>query len=46
MAVQALAIFWYLESHNPKWKRSGIKDEDLHEVNVYPTPSGERDSLQ
>lgn len=34
--VQALAIFWYLENLNEKWKTSGIKDEDIREVHFSP----------
>ncbi|CAM9126481.1 unnamed protein product [Ectocarpus sp. 12 AP-2014] len=30
---QALAMFWYLKNHNINWKTSGIKDEDIEEVN-------------
>ncbi|CAM9330282.1 unnamed protein product, partial [Ectocarpus fasciculatus] len=30
---QALAMFWYLENRNVNWKTSGIKDEDIKEVN-------------
>lgn len=26
-------MFWYLKTHNINWKTSGIKDEDIEEVN-------------
>lgn len=29
-------MFWYLENHNSGWKTSGIKDEDIAEVNFCP----------
>lgn len=34
--IQALAMFWYLDNHNDIWKTSGIKDEDITEVNFCP----------
>eukprot|EP00752_Nemacystus_decipiens_P006531 g5882.t1 len=33
---QALAIFWYLDNRNDSWKTSGIKDEDITEINFCP----------
>eukprot|EP00904_Undaria_pinnatifida_P008087 jgi/Undpi1/4408/HiC_scaffold_17.g07763.m1 len=38
---QALAIFWYLHNENEGWKNSGIKDEDIKEVNFSPANSPE-----
>lgn len=35
--VQALAMLWYLNNSNDDWKSSGIKDEDIKEVNFSPT---------
>lgn len=29
-------MFWYLDNRNEGWKTSGIKDEDITEVNVRP----------
>ena len=34
--VQALAILWYLNNSNDDWKNSGIKDEDIKEVDFSP----------
>lgn len=34
--TQALAIFWYLENRNKSWKTSGVRDEDIVEVNYRP----------
>lgn len=33
---QALAIFWYLDNRNESWKTSGIKDEDIEEIQSCP----------
>lgn len=30
-------MFWYLDNQNEKWKTSGIKDEDIFEVNFTPS---------
>eukprot|EP00903_Cladosiphon_okamuranus_P009864 g9371.t3 len=37
---QALAVFWYLDNLNDGWKTSGIKDEDITEVNFCPACEG------
>lgn len=29
-------MFWYLENLNDSWKTSGIKDEDIKEINFFP----------
>ncbi len=34
--TQALAVFWYLENRNENWKTSGMRDEDIVEVNFRP----------
>lgn len=46
LPTQALAIFWYLESRNSQWKTSGIKDEDIEEVNFCLSTPEERDALK
>ena len=30
-------MFWYLDNRNDSWKTSGIKDEDITEVNFCPS---------
>lgn len=34
-------MFWYLDNRNEKWKTSGIKDEDICEVNFTPSVATE-----
>lgn len=43
---QALAIFWYLDNRNDKWKTSGIKDEDIFEVAVSPRGGGHDETIR
>lgn len=39
--LKSLAMLWYLDNRNPNWKTSGIKDEDIEEVNFCPNSGPE-----
>ncbi|CAM9407048.1 unnamed protein product [Choristocarpus tenellus] len=43
---QALAVLWYIENRDPNWKNSGIKDEDLVEVNYSAEEGSEQERLE
>lgn len=43
---QALAMFWYLDNRNDKWKTSGIKDEDVFEVALSPCGGGHDETIR